>query len=151
MRAVAAQAAIQPGDGGGDGGGGATPTPTAPPGSMCYLPSGWGSDFNMTQSSSRIEAMLSATLPGGNSYKMQVRGVATGADGSTTFDTGWTDMTPYGDWLSGGQTITDTLYVPGDTDMSGGFTLDEQFTDGTGQTNYADGLLYPPDPVTNTC
>jgi len=95
--------------------------------------------------------MLSATLPGGNSYKMQVRGVATGADGSTTFDTGWTDMTPYGDWLSGGQTITDTLYVPGDTDMSGGFTLDEQFTDGTGQTNYADGLLYPPDPVTNTC
>lgn len=155
MRAIAAQAANQPGDGGGDGdggGGGATPTPTAPPGSMCYFQSGWGSNFNVIQDSyGVIQAMMNATLPGGNSYKMQARGVATGADGTTTFDSGWTDMTPYGDWLSGGQTISDTLSIPGGTDMSGGFSLDERFTDGYGDTNDADGLVYPPDPITNTC
>jgi hypothetical protein len=82
---------------------------------------------------------------------METRAVATGEDGSVTYDSGWLDETGPGVSIPGGQTIDNTLYIPSNPDMTGGFTITERFTDGAGQTHDADGMLIPPDPITNSC
>jgi hypothetical protein len=138
-------------DGGGGGGSGPTPAPTAPPGNMCYLSSGLGSNFALDEGRGYTNASQNWTLPGGDSFQERSRAVATGADGSETYDSGWLDETPYGDWLTGGQTGSTTIDIPGNPDMSGGFTLTDVFTDGAGNSYTADGMAYPPDPVTNSC
>lgn len=147
---AAAQAANQPGQGGGDGGGGGA-TPTAPPGSLCYFSGGWGSNFGLSTDITGTKATLDATLPAPGSYKMETRAVATGADGSITYDSGWMEDTGSGVWIPGGQTVGDSLFIPSNPDMSGGFTITERFTDAGGQTHDADGMAFPPDPITNTC
>lgn len=150
-----AQAVFNPPAQGGGGGGGhsgpPTPAPTVPPGNMCYISSGIGSNFALDEGRGYTNASQAWTLPGGDSFKEKSRAVATGADGSETYDSGWLDETPYGEWLSGGQTGSTSIDIPGNPDMSGGFTLTDVFTDGAGNTYTADGMAYPPDPVTNAC
>ena len=139
----------QPSDGGGGDG---SAYPTAPPGNMCYLASGLGTSMGLDSLGSGFtRATLGWTLSSGNSYKSQVRTVAVGGDGEITYDSGWVDMTPGDTDLPGGQSGYATQTFPDGTDYSGGLTITDQFTNMEGQTSYADGMIYPPDPVTNSC
>lgn len=161
LTAGMAHAEQQPGDGGGDGGGSGDGTggqPTAPPGSMCYMSGGLGSNFNLDElaGGGYARASLNYGLPNpssGPGWKLTVRTVATGADGEITLDD-TADMTPQsGDWITGGFTSGGyfSSTYPDGTDISGGLSITGTFTDAEGNTVEADGMTYPPDPVTNTC
>jgi hypothetical protein len=155
LTAGMAHAEQQTGDGGGDGGTGGQPT--APPGSMCYLSGGLGSNFNLDElGSGYARASLNYGLPNPThspGWKLKVRTVATGADGEITLDD-TADMTPQpDDWITGGFTsggYFSSMYPDG-TDISGGLSITGTFTDAEGNILEADGMTYPPDPVTNTC
>jgi hypothetical protein len=141
-----------PSDGGNGGWGGGGSYPTAPPGNMCYLASGLGTSMGLDSlGDGFMRATLNWTLGPGNSYTSQLRTVAVGADGEVTYDSGWVDMTSDGTTLPGGQSGSASQTLPDGTDYSGGLTIVDRFTNMEGQTSDADGMIYPPDPVTDSC
>ena len=87
--------------------------------------------------------------PTGSGWTTHVRVTATGADGSTTIDRAFDS--PDGYSYPGDQPgYASSTYAAG-TDTSGGMTIDQTLKDVNGNTVEAYGMIYPPDPVTNTC
>jgi hypothetical protein len=87
--------------------------------------------------------------PAGFGWTTRTRVTATGGDGSITFDQEM-DSFP-GAYYPGGQPGDARGDFPSDTDTSGGMTIDTTMIDPNGNTVDAEGMIYPPDPVTNTC
>ena len=117
---------------------------------MCYLPSGTASSVNQTSTGNWNQVSLNFHFPPtGYGWRTRTRVTATGADGELTLDI--TVDSPEGYTYPGDQDGTVTQSYPYDTDISGGLTIDQTMIDVWGNTEDAEGLIYPPDPVTNTC
>jgi hypothetical protein len=122
---------------------------------MCYLSGGLGSNFNLDEvGGGYARASLNYSLPSpasGPGWKLTIRTVATDAAGDITVDD-TADMTSTPDmWITGGAGGSFSSTYPDTSDISGGLSITGTFTDADGNTVMADGMTYPPDPITNTC